>query len=761
MKNWMLGVTIAAVCLNAGGGISARAYSAGELEYRIEGDDTVSILRCRQDAQGAVAIPAEIDGFPVTRLEPSAFDACTAVTEVTIPDSVTAIGAQAFRGCAALETVVLPDSVQSLGAYAFEDCAVLDAIELPDGVCALENGILDGCSGLRSLRFSEKTEQIGAYFAQNCTSLTELTVPAAVTDIGDYAFRGCTGLTDVTFEGGAPAVGTDSFEADTVVLHYPSGAQGWTQPLWNGYQTQEESGLTGIVLSQTELSMDVGESVTLTASPVPENVPLTGLSWTSSAPNIVSVQNGTLTAHSEGTAAVTAASGTVSAQCQVTVHDPSPQEVVLSSTSLSMYAGDTAQLTAQVAPESAAGTEILWTSSNEQVASVQNGLVTAAGGGTAQITASAGQAQAVCTVTVGLRTPVLLPVQADCLSVTVSWEPVTGAEQYRILRKTTGEWQTLASVSGQTYTDTTGTYGTQYYYTVQAVGGTAQSEYDAAGVGGRRLLGQPVLTGVSAPDDQTAHVSWEPVSGADSYRVYRKSGSSGWARIAELSGTDYNDTGLTCGMQYTYTVRALWGETLSSYDTAGISVTPVPPAPVLDEAQSGFGKVTIRWKPVARADTYRVYRRLGSSDWQRLAVLSSGTLSYEDTTAEEHVIYQYTVRADRTVDGQNVVGRYDRTGVNGCTRPRAPEQLSAQALDTGNRISWQRQNGVTGYRVYRRTEGGSWSRIAVIRNAGLFLDETAQPGETYDYTVQPYIIMGDRLVPGDYDRTGVRVTTAS
>ncbi len=790
MKKWICAAVLTMTCLIAGSGIQARALSEGVLEYRIENDSCIVITGCQTDAQGTVEIPSELLGYPVVRIDASAFSGCTGITHITVPASVTDIGEEAFYGCTALESVALPEGLETLGArafsgctqlesislpdgmtelgaYAFQNCSALTEISLPDGVPVLEQGLLSGCDGLQCIVLSDQTEQIGARFAQNDTALSELTVPASVTSIGDYAFQGCTALTDVTFEGDAPAAGISCFEANTV-LHYYEGAEGWTQPTWNGYQTQEEAlpVLTGIALSQTEVQMGIGDSVTLTASPVPQNAPLGTVSWTSSAPNIVSVQDGVLTAQSAGQATVTAASGSVSADCQVTVTAAAqPQSITLSATELSLYAGDTAQLTAQILPESASDYELTWTSSDEQIASVENGMVTAVGGGTAYITASAGEVQAVCTVTVGLSTPVLLTPESTCLAVTVRWQPVAGAETYQILRRTDGDWAQIAEISGQqtdSYADSSGAYDTQYSYTVRACDGAVTSEYDPAGVSGRRVLGQPVLDSAVSVDDQTVHIAWQAVPGAEAYRLYRKSGTSNWKKMIEFDGTAYDDTGLTCGTEYIYTVRAVWQGKLSTYDETGVSAVPVPAAPVLKRAQALVGLVRVEWEAVARASGYRVYRKsAGAESWTRIATVGSGVTQYEDTAAEDDIVYIYTVRAYRTVGTANVAGRYDAAGVTGCTRPQAPMLVSAEALSTGNQIRWNAVTGAEGYYIYRRTEDSNWSRVGVsTRGSTVFLDTRAQAGVIYRYTVRAYRRLNGSMIYSSYE-DGLTVTTAS
>ena len=119
-----------------------------------------------------VTIPTNINGLTVTSIGIDAFEE-TALTSVTIPNSVTSIGGDAFYYCTSLTSVTIPNSATSIGGYAF----------------------------------------------YNCTSLTNVTIPNSVTSIGGDAFYYCTSLTSVYFTGNAPSPSNDS----TVFSDYPSG----------------------------------------------------------------------------------------------------------------------------------------------------------------------------------------------------------------------------------------------------------------------------------------------------------------------------------------------------------------------------------------------------------------------------------------------------------------------------------------------------------------------------------------------------------
>ncbi len=162
--------------------------------------------------------------------------------------------------------------------------------------------------------------------------------------------------------------------------------------------------VSGMVLNETSLSLYPGESAVLAASVFPSYADTDKtVSWSSSAPDVVSVEDGLVTALSEGTATVTATAGSVSASCKVTVkHQYVPVSgITLDQSEITLTEGTTKELIATITPTGADASDLEWKSSDSAVASVSaTGVVTAVAPGTAVVTVSAGGFSASCTVTV-------------------------------------------------------------------------------------------------------------------------------------------------------------------------------------------------------------------------------------------------------------------------------------------------------------------------------------------------------------------------
>ena len=160
-----------------------------------------------------------------------------------------------------------------------------------------------------------------------------------------------------------------------------------------------------IKLDKEELSGTAGDKAELKADVTAQDTSKDCTSivvWKSSDEKVATVSNGVVTFVGEGTAEITATAGDVSAVCKVTVKAKTVavEKVTLDKTSAELTVGDTATLKASVTPDNATDKTVTWTSSDDSVASVKDGVVTAVKAGTATITAKSGDKTATCTVTV-------------------------------------------------------------------------------------------------------------------------------------------------------------------------------------------------------------------------------------------------------------------------------------------------------------------------------------------------------------------------
>ncbi len=154
-------------------------------------------------------IPA--DGS-VTAIAPSAFEGCTALKTIVIPDKVVSIGSFAFSGCKKLEAVTLSKELLTIGDSAFDCCAALKTIVLPEKLTELGAGAFYKCAKLSSLTISSKLTAIAPSTFEGCAVLETVVIPETVTTLGEKAFSGCKKLASVTLPENLASIGISAFE---------------------------------------------------------------------------------------------------------------------------------------------------------------------------------------------------------------------------------------------------------------------------------------------------------------------------------------------------------------------------------------------------------------------------------------------------------------------------------------------------------------------------------------------------------------------
>ena len=218
--------------------------------------------------EGDIVIPSSISHngilYSVTSIGGGfiggAFEGCTGLTSIEIPNSITSIedgafkgctgfptqngiryadtylievvdktqpsylikegtrflGNSAFSGCTGLTSIEIPNSVTSIGRAAFSSCTGLTSIKIPNSVTSIESesfwgGVFEGCTGLTSIAIPNSVTSIGGSAFQGCTSLTSIKIPNSVTSIGECAFYGCTSLTSLAIPNSVTSIGGSAF----------------------------------------------------------------------------------------------------------------------------------------------------------------------------------------------------------------------------------------------------------------------------------------------------------------------------------------------------------------------------------------------------------------------------------------------------------------------------------------------------------------------------------------------------------------------
>ena len=178
-------------------------------------DLTVEVTAGDNKYSGKLIIPSTVTykskTLTVTSIGGYAFDGCSGLTSITIPNSVTSIGDDTFSGCSGLTSIEIPNSVTSIGDDAFRSCSGLTSIEIPNSVTSIGEYAFWACSGLTSIEIPNSVTSIGEYAFWACSGLTSITIPNSVTSIGNGAFQFCSGLTSVTIPNSVTSIGRWAF----------------------------------------------------------------------------------------------------------------------------------------------------------------------------------------------------------------------------------------------------------------------------------------------------------------------------------------------------------------------------------------------------------------------------------------------------------------------------------------------------------------------------------------------------------------------
>jgi fibronectin type 3 domain-containing protein len=304
------------------------------------------------------------------------------------------------------------------------------------------------------------------------------------------------------------------------------------------------------------------------------------------------------------------------------------------------------------------------------------------------------------------------------LMVDLAWDAVAGADSYRVFRNGT----LIANVTVPTYTDSSVSNGTAYAYTVRTVVGTVSSAPSAAvtAMPDSIILSAPTNI-VAAAGDRSVALSWDAVANAGNYQVLR----NGTVVALPLTNS-YVDSGLTNGVTYTYTLKAVSGTHSSLVSSA---VTAVPSAsgasalaaPTNVAAVAGDSSASVSWSAVAGATSYEL-RRDG------VVVATTALTTVVDSGLTNGSSYSYTVtakNASTTSAASSAV-----TATPNVAPPSAPTGVVAIAGDARVSLSWNAVGSATSYSVLRN------GTVIGTSATTSYVDTTALNGVTYTYSIK-------------------------
>ncbi len=337
------------------------------------------------------------DGLTIIQLFGQDEGAEKRLQTIILPQSIDSIGNNAFKGCSNLVSVNLPNTLHSIGEGAFADTSIFpDTLYLPNSlktyytnsfpikngqVIVLENGITHFNNRSWYLR---KTDSVTFV-------INKVTPPIFEKGAGANSYSDGKELSGCTLY--VPKEGYSMYaDPEYNSVGGPSIPSGGSNPYSHAKIKTIHVGVENILLNQNSASLNVGSTLNLIATVLPSNADNSSLNWTSTNPNIASVNSdGIVSAIYSGNATIIASSvedPSIFATCEVAVHQPL-QSLALNPKSVNLNAGqqyDAFSLT--FSPATADNKNVVWQSSNPEIANVDaNGRVTAIKGGTTKIIA--------------------------------------------------------------------------------------------------------------------------------------------------------------------------------------------------------------------------------------------------------------------------------------------------------------------------------------------------------------------------------------
>ncbi len=539
-------------------------------------------------------IPSRIEVLDGVTSYKSGIVYCDYVTEIILPDSLYSIEDKAFQD-SDIDSISLPDSLYTIGANAFSGSTALVRVELP-----------------------EDCETIGAGAFSGCTALKTAVIPDTVTSIGEDAFLNCPSLTIKGYAGSA----AETYANANNIPFRAIGGAAVTSPA-----------IGGIRMSSIELSMKIGDLRAVEAIAQPDGAVAGNVTWSTSDPEVATVDCGAISAVGMGTAVIRATVGGYSAICAVTVsHDHDADDEWISNSTSHWHectiCGDKIDYAAHtwdsgrqnIAPTESAEGEMTYTCTDcgykrtEPIAALQH-THSAADEWTSSSTshwhectgcsqkldfeahdiidvidipatsATAGVKHRECSVCgyvteTGIEIPATEPEPVTKPAVTATagnscvdleWTAVNGATKYYIYSCLNGQYTGQAVVTSTSYTVSGLVNGIKYGFVVRAYIDGTLTPFTSDDIAYATPEGETEKPVVIATaGNASVDLKWTAVDGATKYYVYSYLDGKYTAQVV-TADTSYTVSGLTNGTKYGFVVRAYINGALTPFASADIA----------------------------------------------------------------------------------------------------------------------------------------------------------------------------------------------
>ena len=516
------------------------------------------------------------------------FSYCSSLESIMIPDSVTSIGKFAFYYCSSLESIIIPDSVTTIGSFAFNTTAYYNNdSNWEDDVLYIGKHLIESRSISGTYEIKEGTKVI-ADNAFDYVDLSAITIPNSITHIGYGAFEGNHNISSVyisDIESWCNIVFKDEYSN-------PAGDSRDCYLYVDGKLTTDiviPDSITNIkdyafYFCTNIISIEISDSVKyigdysfyccggIETIKIPDSVKSIGCNAFQSCWNLKTVTIGSRV-ENIGDYAFENCSELVSIIIPGSVKTIGEKALGyidnIINTKFIIY-GVKASSAEVYANENGITFMGVCNHPSTKWVTEKKATVNSAGKKVKKCTECGEVLDTAKISQLKCGKPTLKSIENTEHGVLIKWGKISGADKYEVWRKTSssGKYSKIATTSNTYYTDKKASSGKKYYYYVKAVNEAGSSS--ASSSKSIYHLADTTLKTPSSTKDGIK-LKWSKITGAEGYKVYRKTGSGSYSCIATVKGSTkvaYTDKSAKKGKTYTYKIKVYKSKTYSAYSNA-------------------------------------------------------------------------------------------------------------------------------------------------------------------------------------------------
>ena len=631
----------------------------------------------------------------ITNISGYAFYEEKNLTSVKIPETVNRIGNWAFLDCEGLKNVNIPDGVKRIESWTFSNCSSLTNITVPDSVTVLDGLAFSYCTNLKNIELSKNLTEIGMGALSHCTSLETIDIPDSVIIMDNIAMAGCSELKSVNIGSNLKTVGGQVFAGCTSLEKVNVNLNNKNYTSENGIWYDKNK--TKIIL----YPYNKKDSAYTTPTSLKE------------------LCNGYVGSYG----------------------------ILLDNSNLK-----TVTIEKNVAKIDDYAIGFVFDFDNYKINKVKDFTVKGYRGTVAESYAKKNSFNFVA-LDKTLQTPSISKLENTSGGIKISWNKVSGAYGYRVYQKTSNGWKRIKDTTATSYTDSAVSVNQTKTYTMRCIdkNGNTVSGYNSKGWSKKYT---PVAPTISKLENTSSGIklTWNKIAGVYGYRVYQKT-SNGWKRIKDTTSTSFTDSAVSANQTKTYTIRCIDknGKTISGFNSKGWSKKYTPVAPTISKLENTSSGIKLSWNKIAGVYGYRLYYKTSSGGWKRFK--DTTATSFTDSGVSPNRTETYTIRC---IDKNgNTVSGYNSKGWSKKYAPVAPKITKLTNTSKGVSVTWGKVAGVYGYRLYRKYDGGSWTKVKDT-TAASYTDSGAKKGKKVTYTLR-CIDKNGKTISG-YNATGRSIT---